>query len=161
MEHQPFDLYRKVIPCTAAEVLTFHSVRKELVPAVPGHAIQVVLGFGFKNGGPAFGLVDPGNFIQARYNNTAKTAALSLLVAGFLDATAPASTAGSPGGFAIAGNEANADDAVGKSIVSGTNHNVDYVGSGSPITLVILYRLIPVTADGIAAVADVSPIGRF
>ena len=162
MEHQPFDLYRKVIPCTAAEVLAFHSVRKELIPAVPGHLIQVVLGFGFKDAGPAFdiGADGPGNFIQARYNNTAKTAVLSSPIAGFLDATVAASTASAPGIFS-AGSESDAASPVGKSIVSGTNHNVDYAGGGSPITLVFLYRLIPTTTDGVAAVTDANPIGRF
>ena len=163
MEHQPFDLYRKVIPCTVAEVLTFHSQRKEFIPAVPGHLIQVVLGFGFKDVGPAFDLgpTGIGNFIQARYNNTAKTSALSLPIASFLDAVIAASTFSAPGGTSLAGSESDVVSPVGKSLVSGANANADYAGGGSPITLVILYRLIPTTASGVAAVTDANPIGRF
>jgi len=161
MEHRPFDLYRKVVPCTAAEVLAFHSARKEFIPGVPGHVIEVTEAFAFKPAGPAF-VVTLGNFIQGRYNNTAKLSVVSLGVTGFLDVTVPSSGFTRPGGITlVTGDEANVADAAGKSIVSGTNNNADYTGEGSPITLVFLYRLIPTTADGVAAVTDANPIGRF
>ena len=150
----PFDLHYRVVPCTVAEVLTFHSVRKELVPAVPGQLIHPYAIFGFKDAGPAFTLGAAGNF-QAKWNNTAKTPVTTVTTAGFLDvATATSTVSGFGGSSTVSGNESNAADTAGKSIVSGTNGNVDYAGVGSPIVLVILYRLIPVTGFRVAALTD-------
>lgn len=150
----PFDIRYRVIPCSAAQVLTFHSQRMEFIPAVPGCVIALVFGLGFKDAGPVFVLGAAG-FIQARYNNTAKLPALSLPVAGFLDITTSSGIySAHPATNTAFGNEANAADAAGKSIVSGTNGNADYTGIGGPITLVLAYRIIPVNGFKIAQLTD-------
>ena len=150
----PFDIRYRVVPCTAAQVLTFHSQRMEFIPAVPGCVIALVFGFGFRDAGPVFG-ISGSTLINAKYNNTAKTPALTLPVAGFLDvATASSVYAAHPATSIVMGNEVNLADAAGKSIVSGTNGNVDNTGVGSPIVLVLAYRIIPVNGLKIAALTD-------
>lgn len=136
-------LIRRVIPCTAAEVLALHSVRKELIPPVPGRVILIVSGFIYKAAGPAF-TIGAASFINGRYSNTGFQSAVNFPVVGILDATADSSGFTTPGtGPAACGNEANAADIAGKGIVSGTSGNVDYTGTGSPIVLVLMYYTLP------------------
>lgn len=149
----PFDIRYRVVPCTAAEVLTFHSQRKELIPAVPGSVIALVFGIGSREPGPVF-VIGAAGLIQPKYNNTAKLGALSMNGAGFLDVTTAAGSYVAHPGTTLTGSEVNAADAVGKSIVSGTSGNVDYTGVGGPITLVLAYRIIPVNGFKIAALTD-------
>ena len=150
----PFDIRYRVVPCTAAEVLTFHSQRKELIPAIPGCVIGPVFVIGFKDVGPAF-VLGGGAQIQVKYNNTAKTPVVTVPAIGFLDIATATSVYAATLGVAIAsGNEANAADVAGKSLVSGTNGNVDYTSGGSPIVLVLAYRIIPITGFRFAALTD-------
>lgn len=142
-QRSPFDLRYKVIPCSVADVLTFHSNRKEFIGAVPGYIIVPHLTFFLKPAGPAF-TVGAAGTVQLRYNNTAKTVIVGPgLVVGALDQTTDTGGYAGAAGSALMGSEANAADAAGKSVVSGTSGNADYTGPGSPITIVILYRLIP------------------
>ena len=64
-----------------------------------------------------------------------------------------------PGGQAatyLTGSEADPAAPAGKSLVTGTAGNVDYTSGGSPIVLVLAYRIIPVAGFRIAQLTDTS-----
>jgi len=154
-KYKRFDPLYKVVSCTPAEVRTFHSQRKVLIPAVPGCLIYVTAIMGVKEAGPAF-VLNFNNF-EARYNNTAKSVAAAV-GNGFLDATAAACFY-SPNTTAtvIGGNEANAANPAGKAILSGISDNQDITGEGSPLVFIFLYQLIPANFRNVAAIEQPRP----
>ena len=148
----PFLINTGRFDLTAAQTLTLGTANITIVPAAAGYVHVPLMAVLIKRAGPAFGAV--GAAMQVKYANTASSAQMSLTGTGCLDQTTEASSAAALTAFNAVTTETDATRVGGKALKLGTNGGTNYTGTGSSVTVMLRYAMVPVGTS----VVDLFPV---
>ena len=137
-------MLRKKVSLSAAQVDSAGTSPVKIMDGVAGYVIVPRIAVMQKPAGAAFNL-GASSFPQLKYDNTAKTAVVSIGSVGTLDQTDEATTISTLSFLLNLLADESAAEVGGKGLLFGTNGNGDYT-VGSPVTLVLWYELVPISA---------------